>query len=135
MIFIDKTHEDIYNDLCGCMKYLDNYHRPVAYLIALDSVLREHIDEIFDFENDKIIRDVLNKPWQTNTSKKASRLAFNLWDGYCYEKGINEYGNEVDMYNYYTPAYIFDTEYFPYYFEAVRLAFDYVFFSLTNMEK
>lgn len=44
MIFYDDRHETSYNDICSRMKYLDCYHRSLAYLLALDVVLREHIN-------------------------------------------------------------------------------------------
>ena len=69
MIFKDKKHEKMYKDLCNRMCYVDCFHAPVAYLIAMDNVLREHVDEVFDFDKDIILVDVLKEPWQTGTSR------------------------------------------------------------------
>lgn len=65
------------------MNNLDCYHRAVAYLIALDNVLKQHIKDIFDFESDCIKRDAIQKAWNTSSSYKSLRLAFNLWNS-CY---------------------------------------------------
>ena len=59
MIFYDDRHETSYNDICSRMKYLDCYHRSLAYLLALDSVLREHIEAVYDFQEDGIKREGL----------------------------------------------------------------------------
>ena len=55
MIFYDEAHETAYNDICSKMKHLDCYHRSLAYLLALDSVCREHISEIYNIDGDKLV--------------------------------------------------------------------------------
>lgn len=128
MIFYDEQHETTYNEVCSRMKYLDCYHRSLAYLLALDSVLREHIEAVYDFQEDVIKIEGLSKGFQTGTSKKTTRLAFNLWNG-CYDEG-EEY-TDKDGYkvplpsSYYTPDQIFCcTEYAPYYWQAIQVRFE-----------
>ena len=47
MIFYDNKHETAYNDICSRMKYLDCYHRSLAYLpliyIAID-IIKKNIN-------------------------------------------------------------------------------------------
>ena len=43
MIFHDEEHEEMFNKLCCKMPYLDGYHLSLAYLLTLDTVLRDHI--------------------------------------------------------------------------------------------
>lgn len=81
MNFRDKKHEEIFNELCEKMRYSDTYHQSLAYLIALDTVCRNHISDIYDIAEDSIKTNCINKEWQTSTSKKTIRLAFNLWNG------------------------------------------------------
>lgn len=78
MIFQDKEHEKMFNKLCKEMPYLDNFHMSLAYLLTLDTVLRDHIGALYDVKKDVIIFEGLNKPFQTSTSSKTTRLAFNL---------------------------------------------------------
>lgn len=78
MKFYDDTHELKYIEFCRKMKYFNEYHRSVAYLFALDKVCREHIEDIFDFAEDGIIREGLHKGWQTSTSRRTTHLSFNL---------------------------------------------------------
>ena len=124
MIFIDNEHEKFFHEIDNHMHSHDCYYRPVAYLIALDTVCREHIEDIFDFNDSCILPDCLNKGWQTGTSMKTIRLAFNLWNGYCTDGDtfINKYGYEDELpSSHYTPDSLFCSEYAPYYFEAVKL--------------
>lgn len=81
-MFYDKTHWLEFTKDISKMKQSDVYHISLAYLLTVDTVTRAHIDNCFDFDNDGIKLDALNKPWQTGTSKKTTRLAFNLWNGY-----------------------------------------------------
>ena len=85
MIFYDDEHEELFNKLCKKMPYLDGYHLSLAYLLTMDAVLRYHIGALYDVKKDVIIFDGLNKPFQTHTSLKTTRLAFNLWNGTVYD--------------------------------------------------
>lgn len=107
----------------------DPYRAAVAYLIALDRVLYEHMRDVFDFEEGLIKREGLHKDWQTGTSVKTTRLAFNLWndcatDGEVY---TDKDGYEAELpSSYFTPSEIFSSaEYAPYYWQAIRLRFEY----------
>lgn len=107
----------------------DPYRAAVAYLIALDRVLYEHMRDIFDFDEGVIKLEVLNKGWQTGTSMKTTRLAFNLWNG-CYDDGetyIDKDGYETELpSSCYSPEQIFNcAEYAPYYWQAIKLRFEY----------
>lgn len=117
MIFRDDTHAAVYQDICSRMKSNDCYHQSMAYLLSLDVVLRKHYTEVFNFDRDGIIPEVTNREWQTGTSIKTTRLAFNLWNGYCYEDDVPS--------SYYTPIEIFCCDYAPYYWQAIRLRLEY----------
>jgi hypothetical protein len=128
MIFYDERHEQFYEKFCKRMKYLDCYHRSMAYLLALDTVLRDNADSVFDFKEDVIKIDGLSQGFQTGTSKKTTRLAFNLWNG-CTDEG-EEY-TDKDGYkvplpsSYYSPEQIFCcADYAPYYFQAIQIRFE-----------
>jgi hypothetical protein len=54
MRFQDEEHEKAYKSIMDGMSGDDVFHSSVAYLIALDSTLREHINEVFDFERDSV---------------------------------------------------------------------------------
>ena len=120
MKFYDEEHEEKFVEFCQKMKYLDEYHKAAAYLLALDVVCREHINDLFDFSEDAIKPEGLSKGWQTGTSTKTTRLMFNLWNGYQYE---GEPLEEEKPSSYYTPEHLFACSYAPYYWQAIKLRY------------
>ena len=129
--FYDDEHERSFQTICKKMKCLECYQLSMAYLLALDIVLREHIEDVFDFEENCIRPDALHKGWQTGTSRRTIRLAFNLWNGYAYEGETyidkDGYENDLPSTNY-TPAEIFccNCNYAPYYWQAIQIRFERV---------
>jgi hypothetical protein len=116
LFFKDDEHEKAYNRILKCMAYVDEFHDSVAYLLALDSVIRKHVNDVFDFEDDCIKPDALSKPWQTGTSLRTTRLTFNLWCGWC---GGEDENSSSD----YSVAKIFDGTLADYYMVAVCIRF------------
>ena len=120
--FRNSTHEKDYRQFLGRMKSQDCYHQAVAYLLALDEVLVDHADEIFDFDQDCAkIETALQHSWQTGTSFKTTRLLLNLWNGWRRDF-VDDSGE-----NCVAPGYvvdeIFTCSYAPFYWEAIRLRF------------
>ncbi len=111
--FKNSEHEERYYTVLSKMKSTDIYHRAVAYLFTLDKDCSRHIDDVFDFSGDAIKPDGLNCGWQTSTSTRTTRLAFNLWNTYI-EKGEEKR---------FTPDDIFTSTYAKYYFEAIKLRY------------
>ena len=126
MVFRDLDHRDLYNKILEKMKSKSAEHRATAYLLAFDNVLHEHVDEVFDFEEDWFILESMNKPFQTSSSRRTMRLAMNLWGGYCGEEEIiDEDGNKINVASaYYSPYYLFDSSYSYYYCQAILMIFN-----------
>lgn len=131
--FIDEQHEKRYAEMLGRMggKSNDPYRKSVAYLAALDPVVFAHIEDIFSFEDSCIRPDNFNQGWQTSTSFKTTRLMFNLWNGRCSdgETYTDQNGEEKELPSaYYAVDEIFsNAAYAPYFFEAVKIRFEYNF--------
>lgn len=126
IIFKDGEHEKNYKTIIGMMRYVDFERKVLAYLFALDTVCFEHIRDLYDFADNGIITDGLDKAWHTGTSRKTTRLAFNLYNSYCTdgETYIGPDGfEEILPSAYFTPANIFCCGYAPYYIEAIKLRF------------
>lgn len=125
-IFDGNEHWFTFTEIINEMKKSDVYHMAVAYLLALDTVTRQHISDIFDYDEDCIKPDALEKPWQTGTSRKTTRLAFNLWNGCCYdgETYTDSEGYTADLPSgNYSVADIFSCSYAPYYWQAIKIRF------------
>ena len=110
--FANSKHENAFYSLLTRMKKTDRYHSALAYLLTLDNVCREHISDLFDLKEDIILFAGLEKGWQTGTSLRTTRLAFNLWCTYVDDNPKNS-----------TPDEIFCCSYTPYYFEAILLRY------------
>ena len=120
MRFQDGAHEKRYYELLSRMAYVDCYHKAVAYLMAL-RIMRP--DDIFDFAEDVILHDGLHEPWQTHSSRSATRLAFNLWNS-CM---VDDERVDAPISPLYSIDYIFSNdEWAPYFHEAINIRFDRV---------
>lgn len=122
-IFADDQHRELYSSTLDRMKSADCYHRAAAYLLSLDNVLRDHMGAVFDFTEDVIKPESIDAAFQTSTSRKTSRLIWNLWNGYDGSEELNEDGEQTDPTRYYTTESIFGCSYLPYYLEAVKIRF------------
>lgn len=127
-IFYDEAHREAYIDFITnitCRE--DLYHISLAYLLTLDTTCRQHIDDCFDFDRDVIRIEALNQPWQTSTSLKTTRLAFNLWNGCCDdgEEYTDTEGYKVPLpSSKYAVDQIFSSSLAEYYWQAVKLRFN-----------
>lgn len=122
MKFRNQEHKDRFYALFEQMTCKDNYHESAAYLLTLDDVLYKHVDEIYDFQQRIINREIINESWQTHTSRKTFRLLRNLWNG-TYNDSM---ALRSESSKYYCPDEIFNSSYAPYYWEAIKLRFPWI---------
>lgn len=114
--FYDEEHRNKFYGLLSLMCSTDCYHQAAAYLITLDKVCEEHYTDLFDCKKDCIKRSGINKSWQTGTSKKTTRLMYNLWNG-------TSCSDDADDSGYYAVDEIFCCSYAPYYWQAIQLRY------------
>lgn len=93
----------------------------MVYLLGLTPDTRRNYFDLFDPVTKEIRLDGLNHAWQTDTTRKITRLAFNLWNGMVYESPEDAEDEKVSRY--YAPDSIFDCSLSPYFFEAVKLRY------------
>lgn len=123
MKFIDMEHKKFYESTLK--KYLENsgtidcYSKSFFYLMGLCSDTRNHFTSLFSIKNHGIIVNEFNSAWQTGTSYKICRLAFNLWNGFCFF--VDEENNNFDRR--FAVDEIFCCGYAEYFFEAIRLRY------------
>lgn len=111
--FRDEEHEQFYYRMLKERNCNDGYHRALFYTLGIARDTRNHIRDLFDFFNGGIKPEGLLAAWQTSSSIRVSRLAFNLWNGW------SETGGE----RYSMPHELFDCSYATYFFEAIRLRY------------
>lgn len=121
MIFLDKEHEEFYNSNIEKTKSAeDPYRKALFYTLGLTEETRRNINTLYDYK-ERIIRfEGLNKGWQTGTSTKVTRLAFNLFNGFAGDTGGED--TKYDGSDF-TPYYLFGNSLMPYMFEAVKLLY------------
>ena len=117
--FKDEQHQSRFESLRGL--YIsdpdgapDPYRESMAYLIALNDDTYRHRNELYNIEEGCIIPDGLRAEWQTSTSLKVTRLAFNLFtagSAWCPD----------DEMHLVTPDAIFDSNLAQFFVEAIRL--------------
>lgn len=115
-MFIDKEHEVSYEEFIKKANVTngDTERYSLFYLLALNPDTRNHIDDLYDFTDNCINFEGLNKGWQTSGSLSITRLAFNLYNGFTGE----EIGDKCKV----TPLDIFSKIYDGYW--------DYVIFGI-----
>lgn len=111
--FTSKQHKNFYKEMLQKSGNSDSYHRAFFYCIGISDTTRRNAGRIFDFEQDRIKPDGLHEGWQTGGTVRLTRLAFNLWNGYV------EPGEERMS----SPYEIFDCNYAPYFYVAIRLRY------------
>ena len=111
--FASKEHEAFYSEMLVVTRNRDTFHKAFFYTMGISAETRSHIRTLFDFKKDGIKPEGLSAAWQTGSTRRLCRLAFNLWNGWT------EDGKE----NRSTPYELFDCSFALYFFEAIRLLY------------
>ncbi len=113
IFFCSPEHRAFYFALLEKTGIYDCYHRALFYAVGIATDSRNHVDDLFDFADDSIRPDGLEKSWQTGGTMKLTRLAFNLWNGFT----------EEDRERLATPDELFCSSFAPYFYEAIKLRY------------
>ncbi|MFT8889452.1 MAG: DUF6075 family protein [Ethanoligenens sp.] len=119
MKFRNKYHQEFYEQMiirAGCAG--DHYREALFYTLGIIDETRRHIGDLYDFTNHCPNFRAWKAAWQTSSSTRVTRLAFNLYNGF---NGGNARGH--DSAAQYTPYEIFCDALMPWMFEAVKLLY------------
>ena len=111
--FSGEEHRRFFYDCLKRSGSTDLYHQALFYTLGVSPDTRCSIEELFDFEENRIRPEGLHADWQTGGTTRLTRLAFNLWNGYT------EPGSERDS----SPYWCFDCGFAPYMLEGIRLRY------------
>ena len=125
MNFISAEHKRFYYE----MQPKDVYQRAFFYLIGLCPDTRRNAHELYN--DDGIKPEAINAGWQTGTSAKLTRLAFNLYTdnvptAYRHDDESRikpPSGDDFRECRLYSISDIFCCEYAPYFMEAIKLRY------------
>jgi hypothetical protein len=113
VMFCSREHQEFFFDMMNRCKIKDSYCRAFFYITGIAEETRKHIEKLFDFKRSGVIPEGINGGWQTSSTMRVCRLAFNLWNGYTEE------GNEEAS----TPYDLFCCEFAPFFMEGIRLRY------------
>lgn len=116
MIFKNREHASFYEEfnLRACVLEEDRERQSLFYLLSLLEETRKNIDDLYNFKDDRIKFEGLNKGWQTGGTTKITKLAFNLYNGW--------YGDDGEDYS---PLHLFNVsdDNRKYLLEAIKIRF------------
>lgn len=115
IIFINDEHEKFFYTRMEQIKNRDVYQASLIYILGISENTRDHFDTIFDIKKGLIKPDCLDKAWQTGSTLRTIRLAFNL-----YTNGIPE---DYQYAKYYSASDIFCSSYAPYYWQGIKIRY------------
>jgi hypothetical protein len=115
--FKDLDHAKAYEEFItrARVSKTDMERHSLFYVLALFGETRNHINDVYNFDDNCIEFEGLNKGWQTGGTTKATKLAFNLYNNF---RGV-EPGED------YSPLELFSVseEYRNYLLYAVQIRF------------
>ena len=114
--FYNTEHKNFYNEHTHDKK-LDSYNKSLIYLLGLTEETRTHFDKLYSKATRQIKLTGTTEGWQTGTSLAITKLAFNLFNGYC---GVRD----VDSRQYTVENIFCYKEYAPYFYEGIKLRFN-----------
>ena len=108
MIFYDTQHETTYYAWLkqAIVSAYDVERRALFYVLALSHELRNHIHEVYDFNENSIHPSALTAAFQTSGSSALTKFAFTLYNDFC-----EEVNHEVDADDLYKIKTHYDKEY------------------------
>ena len=138
MLFSSEDHYKFYKEQIALCKNDDAYHRALIYTLGICPYTRSRFYRFYSHGDLNL--DLLHEGWQTGTSLKVTRLAFNLYTdgeptsfpkkGTITEENLGECGL-------YSPSDLFDCEYAPFFVQAIKIRYPEHFGKdfLTGREK
>lgn len=112
--FNGREHLDFYTGMVlRTNAERDPYRKALFYTLGVNQDTRQHINDLYDFDDCGIKTEGLEKGWQTSGSLRVSCLAFNLYNGFTDDSWPVRT----------TPYYLFDSPDRPYLLEAVKIRF------------
>lgn len=116
MKFKNEEHKKSYEEFKAraSISESDKERKSLFYLLALLSDTRNNINDLYNFKENWIKVEGINKCWQTGGTTKITKLAFNLYNGWRGEDGDD-----------YSPLHLFsvDDDNREYLLEAIRIRF------------
>ena len=119
--FADEDHKAFFMERSKKLKP-DVYLKSLIYTLGICRDTRRNFDSIYDGRRRSIIPNAIRQPWQTGSSLKVTRLAFQLYTGSTPTASLGD-DQDIDECRRYSVSDIFSCSYAPYFFEAICLRY------------
>jgi hypothetical protein len=119
--FADEAHKAFYAEHSQKLKP-DVYLRSLIYTLGICHDTRRNFDSIYDIRKRAIIPGAICHAWQTGTSLKVTRLAFQLFTDTTPTAFMDD-RNDIDECKRYSVSDIFCCGFASYFFEAINLRY------------
>jgi len=130
MIFMDDAHKGFFFECINKTNSAnDPYRMALFYTLGLTGETRRNINRLYDFDKRGIIVEGLFDGFQTGTSMKVTRMAFNLYNGFTGDAAHRRKDNQRN----YSPYHIYDTGLMAFFFEAVKLRYPDYYHAPSNL--
>lgn len=130
MLFQSEAHRKFYEEKI-LQLHADVYLRALIYTVGICPDTRKRWECFYNETEHEIKPEVISRGWQTGTSVKLTRLAFQLFtDSTPTAYGYNEHYCETrdfDECQRYSISDIFCCEYAPFFMQAVKLRYSEYF--------
>ncbi len=114
--FYDELHKRFYKEHTEG-KNLDSYNKSLIYLLSLTAETRNNFDSLYNETSREINFNGIEAGWQTGTTRAITKLAFNLFNGFC---GLEDSeGRQYSVENIFCYK-----DYAPYFYEGIKIRFN-----------
>lgn len=79
LYFVTPEQEQFYRDHESTADARGDDSAALVYILGISETCRDHFRDIYDSADNSIKPEALRAPWQTGSSVKLTRLAFNLF--------------------------------------------------------
>jgi len=120
--FADNDHLEFYNEQTDRLNP-DRYLKALIYTLGLCPDTRRRFDSLYDVKCRCIVPEETNADWQTGSSLKVTRLAFQLFTDVTPSALLAPGRPDFDECARYSVSDIFCCGYALYFFEAIKLRY------------
>ena len=124
MVFVNEEHKKFYYEKLAQAGCQDCYHMALFYILGISKDTRKHFRQIYDIKSGCIKTECLHQGWQTSSSIKVVRFAFNLYtDGMPSVCDYEDSDEQVSECRGYSVSDIFCCNYAMYFWEGIKLRY------------
>ncbi|WP_208037099.1 DUF6075 family protein [[Clostridium] symbiosum] len=129
IVFADEAHERFFREKVRELpnSRMDGKELAMIYTLGISDMTRSCFSGIVDLKTEQMNPKALFAGWQTSQTVKITRLAMNLYTGFC--QTVNRDDSDEGYYfgensRDYTVEELFDCIYAKYFLEAVKLRYE-----------